>query len=119
LVAYTAGMLHDIVKLPKNHPDIKKCSFYASQRGEVLPKELHFPQGLLSNACHATHTHSFSANVETKTPEARCVQDADRMEALGAFGLMRAFYTSGKFASEIIHEEDPEGCHRDHQDIDE
>lgn len=116
LVTYTAGMLHDIVNLPKNHPNIKNCSLMASERARTLLNELNFPSELIPNVCHAIHAHSFSANVETETIEARCVQDADRMEALGAFGLMRVFYVSGKFQSKIMDEIDPEGCNRKHND---
>ncbi len=112
LIAYAAGMLHDIVNLPKNHPNIKNCSLLASERSREILTTLNFPAAFIPNVCHAIHAHSFSANVEPKTIEAKCVQDADRMEALGAFGLMRTFYVSGKFRSKILHESDPEGCNR-------
>jgi uncharacterized protein len=112
LVAYTAGMLHDIVNLPKNHPNIKNCSLLASDRARTILGELNFPKELIPNVCHAILAHSFSANVEPKTIEAKCVQDADRMEAIGALGLMRLFYVSGKFGSKLMNEMDPEGYNR-------
>lgn len=107
LIAYTAGMLHDIVNLPKNHPDAKKASFLASEKALSILQKLDFPEELIPNVCHAIHAHSFSANLEPETIEAKCVQDADRMEALGAFGLMRVFYVSGKLGSMILNEDDP------------
>ena len=116
LVVYAAGMLHDIVNLPKNHPNSKNCSFLASERAANILRELNFPSELIPHVCHAIHSHSFSANVKPETIEAMCVQDADRMEALGAFGLMRVFYTSGKFKSKIMDENDPEGHLRMHND---
>lgn len=116
LVAYTAGMLHDIVNLPKNHPNRKLCSQLASERASEILVQIQFPAELIDNVCHAIHAHSFSANVEPNTIEAKCVQDADRMEALGAFGLMRTFYVSGKFGSKIMHEIDPEGQDRNFND---
>lgn len=116
LVTYAAGMLHDIVNLPKSHPESKNSSFLASSRALIILNELNFPNELIPNVCHAIHAHSFSANIETETIEAKCVQDADRMEALGAFGLMRVFYISGKLGSKIMHESDPEGTHRNLDD---
>ena len=107
LVAYTAGMLHDIVNLPKNHPNAKNASFLASNKALTLLQDLDFPAELIPNVCHAIHAHSFSANIEPETIEAKCVQDADRLEALGAFGLMRVFYVSGKLGAKILNEDDP------------
>lgn len=116
LVAFAAGMLHDIVNLPKNDPDSKNSSFYASERSKIMLSELNFPKELVPNVCHAVHAHSFSAKIEPETVEARCVQDADRMEALGAFGLMRVFYCAGMFGSKIIDESDPAGENRELND---
>jgi uncharacterized protein len=112
LIAYTAGMLHDIVNLPKNHPESHKSSLLASLRAEELLNDWSFPKELVGHVCHAVHAHSFSAKVEPKTIEAKCLQDADRMEALGAFGLMRVFYVSGKLGTQIMDEKDPTGKNR-------
>lgn len=109
LIVYAAGMLHDIINLPKNHPEAHKSSFLASVRAKELLLSWGFPHELIPHVCHAIHAHSFTANIETKTVEAKCLQDADRMEALGAFGLMRTFYVSGKLGTQILDEKDPAG----------
>ena len=105
-------MLHDIITLPKNDPNAEKSSLFAAKRAKELLLNLSFPQELILNVCHSIHAHSFSAKIEPKTIEARCVQDADRMEALGAFGLMRVFYCSGMFGSQLLDENDPAGEYR-------
>jgi uncharacterized protein len=109
-------MLHDIVSLPKNAPDASKSSLYASERAKQMLDDLSFPEMLIPDVCHAIHAHSFSAKVEPKTVEARCVQDADRMEALGAFGLMRVFYCAGLYGSKILDEKDPAAVSREVND---
>ena len=107
LVVMTACYFHDIVTLPKNHPDRSKTSQLAAVKtGEILA-ELVFPQELIPAVCHAVEAHSFSANIPTQTAEAEIVQDADRMEAIGAIGLARVFYTGGKMGSKLFHAEDP------------
>lgn len=116
LIVHTAGMLHDIVSLPKNHPEANKSSLFAASLASELLEEWGFPKELIPQVCHAIHVHSFSAKLEPKTIEAMCLQDADRMEALGAFGLMRLFYVSGKMASQIMDEADPTALHRELDD---
>jgi uncharacterized protein len=39
---------------------------------------------------HAIDVHSFSAGGEAKTLEARILSDADKLDAMGAFGIYRA-----------------------------
>lgn len=107
LTVFAAGMLHDIISLPKNHPESSKSSLLAANRAEELLESIGFPKELIPKVHHAIHAHSFSAKVSPETIEAKCLQDADRMEALGAFGLMRVFYCCGMYGTKILDEEDP------------
>ena len=107
LVVLAACYFHDIVTLPKNHPDRSQSSQLAAMKTGFILKELSFPEGLIDDVCHAVEAHSFFANIPTRTLEAKIVQDADRMEAVGAIGLARVFYTGGKLGSRLLHAEDP------------
>lgn len=66
-----------------------------------------FPQQRLFAVCHAIEAHSFSAKIVPETPEAKIVQDADRLEALGAIGLARVFAVSGALGVALFDAEDP------------
>ncbi len=55
---------------------------------------------------------AYSAGLTLETPEACILQDADRMEALGAIGLSRVFYTAGQMNSALFDPEDPLAQHR-------
>lgn len=112
LVLLAAAYFHDIVNLAKNHPDRKKASYYSSIKAQEILTQMQFPQGKLEAVSHAILTHSFSLGLTPETLEAQVIQDADRLEALGALGVMRCFYTSGKLGALPFHPDDLHGKHR-------
>ena len=106
-VVQAAAYLHDLVNLPKNHPDRSRASTLAAERAcEWLATQGFAPERLQAVA-HAIEAHSFSAGIAPLTIEAMIVQDADRMDALGAVGLARLFYIAGRMGSALAHPTDP------------
>lgn|GEM_PF-237135 len=96
LIILAAAYFHDIVSLPKDHPDNKMSSSYAAAEAKEILAKMNFPEEKIESVCHAIRAHSFSAGLSPQTIEAKIIQDADRMEALGALGAMRTFYVSGR-----------------------
>lgn len=88
-------------------PQRATASTLAAEETERCLKHLEFPDTLIPAVCHAVKTHSYSAGIPPETIEAKVVQDADRMEALGAIGLARCFYTGGKLKQKLFDPEDP------------
>ena len=107
LVVLAAACLHDIVNLPKDHPHRAEASRLAAAEAVQRLTDMGFPPEKLSAVAHAIHAHSFSAGIAPQTIEAQIVQDADRLEALGAIGAARAFYVSGLMRQAILHPTDP------------
>lgn len=107
LTILAACYFHDIVSYPKNHPDRSKSSVHAALKTEKILNEMNFPQSKIENVKHCIEAHSFSAGIKPITKEAKIVQDADRMEALGAIGLARTFYVAGRVGSNLFHDDDP------------
>ncbi|MDN4061118.1 HD domain-containing protein [Massilia sp. YIM B02769] len=107
LVVMAASYLHDLVNLPKDDP----ARAQSSRRSALLAREQlarrGFPQARLDAVAHAIEAHSFSAAIAPTTIEARIVQDADRLDALGAVGLARMFYVSGRLGRALAHPSDP------------
>lgn len=116
LVVMAACYLHDLVNLPKNHPERHLASRQAAALACRQLTGLGFPADKLAGVAHAIETHSFSANLAPATIEAQIVQDADRIDALGAVGLARLFYTAARMDSALAHGADPLARHRELDD---
>jgi uncharacterized protein len=107
LVLLAAAYFHDVVNPPKDSPLRPQASRLAAEKAVSLLTEMAFPPELLVGVAHAIAAHSFSANIIAVTSEAQILQDADRMESLGAIGLARVFYTSGKLGRPPFDAVDP------------
>lgn len=107
LVVMSACYLHDLVNLPKNHPERAMASRHSARAAGAALGSAGFPADRLGAVLHAIEAHSFSANIAAESPEAKIVQDADRLDALGAVGLARLFYTAGQMHSALADGADP------------
>ncbi|THC42463.1 HD domain-containing protein [Massilia sp. Mn16-1_5] len=116
LVVLAACYLHDLVNLPKDHPERARASIMAARLARSELARLGFPADRLDDVAHAIEAHSFSAAVLPRTVEAKIVQDADRLDALGAVGLARMFYISGRLGRALAHPTDPLALGRENDD---
>jgi len=117
LVVMAACFLHDLVNLPKDAPDRNQASARSANLARHQLAWLGFPPDKLDAVAHAIEAHSFSAAIAPTTLEARIVQDADRLDALGAVGLARMFYISGRLGRDLAHPLDPLALHRERDDM--
>jgi uncharacterized protein len=107
LVVMAACYLHDLVNLPKNDPERDQASRRSAKLARHQLAWMGFPAERLDAVAHAIETHSFSAGLTPETIEAKIVQDADRLDGLGAVGLARMFYTAGRMGCALAHGDDP------------
>lgn len=109
LVLLTACYFHDIISPPKHHPDRSRASRLSAERTQAILRQdfPDFPDVYFPALSHAIEAHSFSAQIPPRTLEAKIVQDADRLEALGAIGLARVFAVSGAMNTLLFDANDP------------
>lgn len=115
-ISVPAAWLHDCVSVAKDSPLRKQASKLAAEEGIRFLESINYPSRLLEQIYHAIEAHSFSANIATETLEARIVQDADRLEAVGAIGIVRCFLTGGSMGTPLYEPTDPFAQNRDLND---
>ena len=102
-----AVILHDCVAVEKDSPLRSQASRLSAERARVLVEPLGWASGRVDALAHAIATHSFSADLQPLTLEARIMQDADRLDAIGAIGVARCFYIGGRLQSGLYSSVDP------------
>ncbi len=106
-VVMPAAWLHDCVIVPKSSPDRRRASHLAAAQAVAWLEEKGWPFGRLAEIAHAIEAHSFSAGIEPRTLEAKVLQDADRLDALGAVGLARTLMLGAEMKREFYEVADP------------
>src|SRR5690606_22269937 len=66
-----------------------------------------YPEGYIPAIEHAITAHSFSAGIPPQTLEAKIVQDADRLDALGAIGIARTLLLGGIMGKPLYDADEP------------
>ena len=103
----TAALLHDIVSYPKSSKRSKLSSVESAKKSKSILKKYAFSNEEISIVCNAIEDHSFSQNRIPRTIEGKILQDADRLDALGAVGIARVFATSGSLNRPFYKIDDP------------
>jgi uncharacterized protein len=103
----TATLLHDIVWYPKSDKRSKISSLKSAEMAKKILKKYNYTQKEIQIISDAILDHSFSRNKIPKTLEGKILQDADRLDALGAIGIARTFAVGGAENRPIYHTSDP------------
>ncbi len=94
-IVEAAALLHDVAR---HLEDPEKGICHAEESAKMAPELLRsigFPEEKIPRVVHAIYVHRYSKQLKAETKEAEIIQDADRLDALGAMIIGRVFTRGG------------------------
>ncbi len=106
-ITVAAALLHELFNHPKGHPESRRSGEICAEHAREALRMVHWPEGRIEPVCYAIRVHPFSLGVTPETLEAKVLQDADRLDAIGAIGVARCFATCSDMKRPFYDPDDP------------
>jgi uncharacterized protein len=95
-IVLAAALLHDLVVYPKgSSKTINSADDSADLAKKILFEYKNYPIEKIEKVADTIRTHSYSKKLNPSTLEGKILQDADRLDAIGAIGIARTFSVGG------------------------
>ena len=104
-------LLHDLVSYPKSDKRSKRASTKSALQAAKILQKYDYDSHEIYVITQAIREHSFSKGLIPSTMEGKILQDADRLDALGAIGIVRTFAVGGAEKRPFYNKDDP-FCHK-------
>jgi uncharacterized protein len=101
-VLLVAAYLHDI---GRSYQDASTGAICHAEKGSEMAipivSTLPLSEKQKDNVLHCVRSHRFRGNCEPETAEAKVLFDADKLDAIGAVGIARAFLFAGELGARL------------------
>ncbi len=105
-VVRVAALFHDIGRAEERRTKGKVChAAYGAELVRKILSRLGLPKEFIEKVAEAIASHRFRGNKRPETPEAKVLFDADKLDALGAVGIGRAFLFAGEVGARLHNPE--------------
>ncbi len=102
-VVMAAALLHDVARAMEDEGKIEDHAIESAKIAETILEEVNFPKEKTVKVIQCIKTHRFRSGLKPESLEAKVLQDADRLDMLGAIGIARVF-TRGGWGNKPIHD---------------
>lgn len=90
-IVKAAVLLHDIARHKQDIGEVKCHAKAGAEMASLILAEMDFPSEKIPAVVYAIEVHRYSKGINPETLEAKILQDADRLDALGAICIARVF----------------------------
>jgi uncharacterized protein len=97
-VARDAALLHDIARADEDHADV------SAERARALLRAHGASEEYATRVANAIRAHRFRGTQQPDSLEGKILFDADKLDAIGALGVARAFAVAGSLKQKLYSE---------------
>ncbi|MHA1721601.1 MAG: HD domain-containing protein [Candidatus Baldrarchaeia archaeon] len=90
-VLKAAALLHDVAY----RENVEDHDILSAEMAEKILKDIGFPREKIGQVVYCIKSHRFLRGRKAESLEAKILQDADRLDAIGAIGIARALADAG------------------------
>ncbi|MFA6430117.1 MAG: HD domain-containing protein [Candidatus Paceibacterota bacterium] len=91
-----SALLHDVARSKEDKNNNICHAEEGAEMAKIILEKYNLSEDKIKNIVHCIKAHRYSKRIKPETKEAKIIQDADRLDAIGAICIARVFGYSGK-----------------------